>query len=183
MKNVNSNSQTFITPEGVITMSNIKIDHIKCLFSAEVGVKINRKKLVTHEVSGKITRELQAWLTHKDRKVYLPIADETKEGGIRYDATGEMQTGFRFYLNKVGIDFIQGGLRHIVRTLVILVQHQQIFSLDCPCFREFENVCRHLLKLHNIVAALLAEHIPTGHITDTQLRKRSTRVMILYRVW
>src|SRR5690606_11871933 len=111
MKDVATESE-FITTEGVITLSNVVIDHIRYTFTAEVLVKVGRKKAIKHEVSGKISTELRQWLVLKDKPIYIEVEDE--DGVIHQMKTDQMTTGFKKYLAKRGIEFEPGILSRMI---------------------------------------------------------------------
>jgi hypothetical protein len=114
MKHTNSNQKTFITPEGVVTMSNIYIDPKKNTFSAEVSVKVDKKKAVSQVITGKISQELKGWLINKDKAISIEVEDINSETGTSWLKTGEFTTGFRKYLAKIDMEFVPGILSTII---------------------------------------------------------------------
>lgn len=106
--------RSFITPEGVVSVSNITIDVKTNKFTAEVKLKVGRSKAVVTEVAGKLSQELRAWFIKKDKFVYIDVEDPSVEGGVKSIRTNETTTGFKKYLEKVGIKFVPGVLNTMI---------------------------------------------------------------------
>lgn len=104
---------TFVTPEAVIRMSNIRVLPKERKAIITLGTKEKGKRKFTEvEVEASITSELYDYLTVlKDDKVKV-AADNEK--GFEFIKTGTRSTSFQKFLAKKGIPFAHGVLSTIV---------------------------------------------------------------------
>ena len=105
--------KNFATPESIVRISNLKVNIKDFTFQLTLGTKAKKQRNFREEViTGKITVELNDWLS-KTFKERIKVAEDSEQG-YKYQETGNLTTGFKTFLSKIGKEFKPGILSEMV---------------------------------------------------------------------
>ena len=120
--------KNFATPESIVRISNLKVNIKDFTFQLTLGTKAKKQRNFREEViTGKITVELNDWLS-KTFKERIKVADDSEQG-YKYQETGNLTTGFKTFLSKIGKEFKN-----------IIENKEYYFDIEEKILRQFFNV-------------------------------------------